>query len=70
MTVAPGLLRAGLGLVLVVLVGACAFGLWHVVVGGLISGNPRAATFGALLALVSGGAVVVVWAMRRRVVRS
>ena len=48
----------------VVLVVATAFGLWHVIVGGLISGNPRAAAFGAGLALVAGmtlvaGAVVV-----------
>jgi len=48
----------------VVLLGATAFGLWHVVVGGLINGNPRAAGFGAALALIAGipllvGALVV-----------
>ena len=37
-----------------VLVGATAFGLWHLVVGGLLNGNPRAGTFGVLLAAVAG----------------
>ena len=35
------------------LVGATAFGLWHLVVGGLVNGNPRAGTFGFLLAAVA-----------------
>jgi hypothetical protein len=36
------------------LLGATAFGLWHVVVGGLVNGNPRAAAFGVGLALAAG----------------
>jgi hypothetical protein len=47
--------------------GATAFGLWHLVVGGLISGNPRAATFGFVLALGAGIPLLVgTWALRRR----
>ena len=42
-----------------VLVGALAFGLWHVVVGGLINGNPRAGAFGVGLALAAGIALLV-----------
>jgi hypothetical protein len=34
-------------------IGALVFGLWHVVVGGLIHGNPRAGAFGIALAAVS-----------------
>ena len=52
---------AGVGLV-----GALAFGLWHVVVGGLINGNPRAGAFGIGLALTAGIALLV----GRRVVLS
>ena len=56
-------------LVLIVLfAGATAFGLWHVVVGGLINGNPRAGAFGLVLALAAGTllAVVVVGSRRLR----
>jgi hypothetical protein len=50
-----------------VLVGATAFGLWHVVVGGMLHGNPRAAGFGVVLATVAGGLLAVtVAALRRR----
>ena len=38
----------------IALAGATAFGLWHVVVGGLANGNPRAAAFGVALALAAG----------------
>ena len=38
-----------------ILVGATLFGLWHVVVGGLIHGNARAAGFGVVLATLAGG---------------
>jgi hypothetical protein len=57
-----------LALVGVVLLGATAFGLWHLVVGGLIGGNPRAGTFGAVLALAAGTPLVVGawWVNRRR----
>ena len=50
----------------VALAGAVAFGLWHLVVGGLISGNPRAGTFGLILASVAGLLLVAwVWLLRR-----
>ena len=51
------LLLAGI----VVLAGATAFGLWHLVVGGLANDNPRAGAFGAVLALLAGGLLIVVW---------
>jgi hypothetical protein len=53
----------------VVLVAATAFGLWHLLVGGLINGNPRAAAFGAVLALVAGALLAGVIAGRRRLHR-
>jgi hypothetical protein len=57
-------------LLLAVLIGATAFGLWHLVVGGLVNGNPRAAGFGAALALVAGalltGSILIA---RRRAAR-
>jgi hypothetical protein len=43
-----------------VLIGAFAFGAWHVIVGGAIHGNPRAAMFGIVLAATSGIALVAV----------
>jgi hypothetical protein len=58
--------RLLVAVVLVVLVGATAFGLWHLVVGGLINGNPRAATFGAVLATGAGALLVTVVAWTRR----
>jgi hypothetical protein len=36
------------------LAGAVVFGLWHVVVGWLLHGNPRAGTFGIVLAAIAG----------------
>jgi hypothetical protein len=45
--------RILLGAATLVLVGAIAFGLWHVVVGGLINGNGAAARFGIALAAVA-----------------
>jgi hypothetical protein len=39
---------------IVVLAGATAFGVWHLIVGGLLNGNPRAGAFGFLLASVAG----------------
>ncbi len=50
---------AAIGLAGLVLLGATAFGLWHVVVGGLINGNPRAGAFGLVLALAAGIPLVV-----------
>jgi hypothetical protein len=62
-----GPLRILLGLVAIALAGAAAFGLWHVVVGGLINGNPRAATFGVVLALATGLPLIAgAWLIRRR----
>jgi hypothetical protein len=46
--------------------GAVAFGLWHLVVGGLINGNARAGTFGFLLAGVAGALLVGLVAGLRR----
>jgi hypothetical protein len=47
--------RVVLVIVLAVLAGATAFGLWHLILGGLVNGNPRAAAFGAVLAIGAGG---------------
>jgi hypothetical protein len=48
------------------LLGAFAFGAWHLVVGGGLHGNPRAAAFGIGLATVSGaGLVTLVQRLRR-----
>jgi hypothetical protein len=69
-TVAPGIARAAAALVVLALVGACLFGLWHVVVGGLVNGNSRAATFGVGLAAASGTALVLAWFARRRTGRA
>ena len=62
-------LRLGLAIVIVVLTGATAFGLWHLVVGGLLNGNPRAAGFGVVLAGVAGTllAAALLGLRRRRV---
>ena len=56
---------AGL-LVIIALAGATAFGLWHVVVGGLIHGNVRAAGFGIALAGLAGGLLGGVVIVRRQ----
>jgi hypothetical protein len=58
--------RVALLIVAVGLAGAAAFGLWHVVVGGFAHGNGRAATFGAVLAVVAGLLLVVDLAVVRR----
>jgi len=48
------------------LAGAIAFGLWHVVVGWLLHGNPRAGTFGVVLAAIAGTLLAgLVLAVRR-----
>ena len=56
---------AGL-LVIIALAGATAFGLWHVVVGGLIHGNVRAAGFGIGLVTLAGGLLGGVVIVRRQ----
>jgi hypothetical protein len=64
---ATGLQRSLVVLVGVALVAATAFGLWHIVVGGLLNGNPRAGTFGLVLALASGAILLAgIWIVRRR----
>ncbi len=55
------------GLLTAALAGAFLFGAWHVVVGGLVKGNPRAAAFGVGLATVSGLALAAVGYVGRRV---
>ncbi len=55
------------GLLAATLAGAFLFGAWHVVVGGLVKGNPRAAAFGIGLAAVSGIALATVGYVGRRV---
>jgi hypothetical protein len=60
----PGVTKALLVVAGLALAAAAAFGLWHVIVGGLVSGNPRAAGFGMVLVLAAGlpllgGAVLI-----------
>jgi membrane protease YdiL (CAAX protease family) len=52
-----------------VLLGALLFGLWHVVVGGIVHGNPRAGTFGVVLSLVAG-ALLALTVVARRALRA
>lgn len=67
MRVPAGLLGlVGLG-VAIVLADALAFGLWHVVVGGIVNGNAAAARFGLVLAAASAALLIpAVAAIRRR----
>jgi hypothetical protein len=53
-------------LALIVLAAATAFGLWHLVVGGLVNGNPRAAAFGVVLATGAGALLGLVLTRTRR----
>lgn len=63
-------LRLILVAAIAVLAAATAFGLWHVIVGGLVNGNPRAATFGVVLAAAGGSLLIAAIAVfRRRPVR-
>lgn len=64
------LLPLALRLAVIVLLGAAAFGLWHVVVGGLVHGNARAAAFGAVLATASIVLAAGVAAVDRRLRRA
>ena len=67
----PGATRVLLAIAALALAGATAFGLWHLVVGGLINGNPRAGAFGLVLALAAGLTLVIgAWVVRRRRSRS
>jgi hypothetical protein len=57
-------------LAILILVGLMAFGLWHVIVGGLLHGNARAATFGAVLATAAGGLLGAGFVVARRLPRA
>ena len=70
MTAPIRLLPIALRLAIVVLLGAAAFGAWHVVVGGLVNGNGRAAAFGAVLATASALLLAGVVAVDRRLRRA
>jgi len=48
------------------LAAAAAFGVWHLVVGGVINGNPRAGTFGIVLAVAAGLPLVLAALLARR----
>jgi hypothetical protein len=50
--------------------GALLFGLWHVVVGGVVNGNVRAASFGMALSAVSAGFLLSLWLLTRRLRRT
>jgi hypothetical protein len=56
--------------VAIVLAGATAFGLWHVVVGGLLHGNARAASFGVVLATLASVLLALVVTVGRRLGRA
>ena len=66
MTSVASVRRAAILAITVVSAGALAFGLWHVIVGGVINGNPAAASFGITLAAVSGGFLLGLTAAFRR----
>ncbi len=70
MTPAGDLRRVVMAAVAAGLLAAAAFGLWHLVVGGLVNGNPRAAAFGAVLAIVAGSLLAVGRLAIRRARRS
>jgi hypothetical protein len=59
--------RLAVAIAIIVLTGITAFGLWHVVVGGMLHGNPRAAGFGLVLATLAASllAIVIVQVRRR-----
>ena len=64
---APGVVRVLVAVAALALLGATAFGLWHLVVGGVINGNPRAGAFGFGLALAAGLTLIAgAWFVRRR----
>ena len=62
-------LRLLIAIAVVVLACAMAFGLWHVVAGGMVNGNARAAGFGIVLASAAGGLLVGAVAAFHRVSR-
>jgi hypothetical protein len=58
-----------LALAALVAAGALAFGLWHVVVGGVRNGNVNAAAFGIALSAVAAGFLLSLWLLTRRLRR-
>jgi hypothetical protein len=58
--------RLTLVVAFIVAAGALAFGLWHVVIGGLVNGNPRAAAFGVVLATGAASALLSAVSLRQR----
>jgi len=68
-TSSPDPRRLALVVAIVVLVGLTAFGIWHVVVGGLLHGNGRAAAFGMALAASAGGLLAAGIVAFRRLAR-
>jgi hypothetical protein len=56
--------------VAILLAAATAFGLWHVVVGGLLHGNARAGSFGVILATLAGVLLALVVTVGRRLGRA
>ncbi len=63
----PRVVRLLVAVAALALLVATAFGLWHLVVGGVINGNPRAGAFGFGLALAAGLTLIVgAWFVRRR----
>jgi len=67
----PGRLALAVAaLVALVLLGAFLFGMWHVVVGGVLKGNWNAGGFGFALASVSGVLLWIDAIVLRRVTRS
>jgi hypothetical protein len=61
--------RLVLAVAIIVLVGLTAFGVWHVVVGGLLHGNGRAAAFGTALVAAAGGLLAAGIVAFRRLAR-
>jgi hypothetical protein len=58
--------RVTFAIAFIIVIGAMAFGVWHVVVGGLVNGNPRAAAFGVVLAAGAGSAILGLLTLGRR----
>ncbi len=63
------LVLAAFGIVVAALTGAFLFGAWHIVVGGLVKGNPRAAAFGLGLSALTGVLLALLGYVGRRAVR-
>jgi hypothetical protein len=64
------LLLAAWAAIAALLTGAFLFGAWHVLMGWLIKGNPRAGAFGVALAAVTGAGLAVSAVVGRRILPS